>query len=303
MKSQIDIALKELDKVVKVFSQKSFPDKIAKTFIKGAGKPMSKWSWGNQLLVYIQNTTDARGRKMWLKEGRTIIKENGIPRRAISILAPRMIKVPKKDPVTKLVIEPKEFIPICVGFKSIPIYRYEDTEGKPLKEYKPKDIPPLLSVAEKWGVKVRYDDTSIGEYGSFNSAKKEIRLCTESIDTFFHELAHLAHEKIDGKLKGGQDPEQEAIAELTACVLSTIYGYDVKNYAFNYIGHYAKDKKPLAVGKMCFKVMGKVGKVLELILTESADDKAKRIFDEFENKQKIKVKKSKVARKKKVNKK
>ena len=298
MKSQIDIALKELDKIVKVFSQKSFPDKIAKTFITGAGKPMSKWSWGNQLLVYIQNTTDARGRKMWLKEGRTIISEDGKQRKPIGILAPRMIKVPKKDPITKLVIEPKEFIPICIGFKSIPIYRYEDTEGKPLKEYKPIEIPPLLSVAEKWGVKVKYDDTRMGEWGSFNSTKKEIRLCTESIDTFFHELAHLAHERIDGKLKGGQDPEQEAIAELSACVLSTIYGYDVKNYAFNYIGHYAKDKKPLTVGKMCFKVMGKVGNILELILTECADDKAKRIFDEFEKKQKIKV-----PRKKRVSKK
>ena len=77
MKGNLDVALKELDKVVKVFSQKSFPDKIAKTFIEGAGKPMSKWSWGNQLLVYIQNTTDARGRKMWLKKGRTIISEDG----------------------------------------------------------------------------------------------------------------------------------------------------------------------------------------------------------------------------------
>ena len=229
--------------------------------------------------------------------GKPIISEEGNRRNPIGILAPVMIKVPKKDSVTRLVVEPKEFIPICIGFKSIPVYRYEDTKGEPLKEYKPKNIPPLLSVAEKWGVTVRYDDTTVGEFGSFNSSKKEIRLCTESIDTFFHELAHLAHEKIDGKLKGGQDPEQEAIAELTACVLSTIYGYDVKNYAFNYIGHYAKDKKPLAVGKMCFKVMGKVGKVLELILTESADEKAERIWKERQ------PKKSKVARKKKVSKK
>jgi len=293
MRENIDVALKELEKVVKVFSQKSFPDKIAKTFIKGAGKPMSKWSWGNRLLVYIQKTTDARGYKQWKKVDRNVKRGS----KAISILAPVMIKIPKKDSVTKLVVEPKEFIPICIGFKAIPIFRYEDTEGKPLKEYKPKDIPPLLSVAEKWGVKVRYDDTAIGEYGSYNSTNKEIRLCTESIDTFFHELAHIAHEKIDGTLKGGQDPEQEAIAELTACVLSTIYGYNIKNYAFNYIGHYAKDKKPLAVGRMCFKVMGKVGKVLELILTESGDEKAERIWKEMH------PKKIKVARKKKVSKK
>ena len=62
---------------------------------------MSKWSWGNQLLVYIQNTTDARGRKMWLKAGRTIIKDGGKSRKPIGILAPVMIKIPKKDTIER----------------------------------------------------------------------------------------------------------------------------------------------------------------------------------------------------------
>ena len=99
--------------------------------------------------------------------------------------------------------------PVLSGFRAIPVFRYEDTEGCPLKEYKPKALPPLLNVAKKWGVDVRYDDTSIGEWGSYNPKAKEIRLCTEEAGTFFHELAHLAHMKIDGKLKQGQDPEQE----------------------------------------------------------------------------------------------
>jgi hypothetical protein len=296
MNNQVDIALSELDKVIKVFSQKQFPEKIAKTFITGAGKPMSKWSLGNQFLVFLQESEDARGYKQWQEVGRHVKKGA----KAIHILAPRMLKIPKKDPITKIELEPKEFIPICIGFRAIPLFRYEDTEGKPLKVYKPKVVPPLLDIAKKWGVKVKYDSTRVGELGSFNQEKNEIRLCTESIDTFFHELAHVAHRRIDGKLIGGQDPEQEAIAELTACVLSSIYGYDVKGYAFTYIGSYAKDKKPVTVGKMCFKVMKKVQKVLELILTESADDKAKRIFEEHEAKEKILVK---VPRKKKVSKK
>ena len=296
MNSQIDIALGELDKVIKVFSQKQFPEKIAKVFIKGAGKPMNKWSLGNQFLVFLQESEDARGYKQWQEVGRHVKKGA----KAIHILAPRMIKIPKKDPITKLVIEPKEFIPICIGFRAIPLFRYEDTEGKPLKVYKPKVIPPLLDIAKKWGVKVKYDNTRVGEWGSFNQEKNEIRLCTESIDTFFHELAHVAHRRIDGKLIGGQDPEQEAIAELTACVLSSVYGYDVKGYAFNYIGSYAKDKKPVAVGKMCFKVMKKVQMVLALILEETADDKAKRIYKEHEAKEKVLVT---VPRKKKVSKK
>ena len=54
MNSQIDIALNELDRVIKVFSQKEFPEKIAKVFIKGVGKPMNKWSLGNQFLVFLQ---------------------------------------------------------------------------------------------------------------------------------------------------------------------------------------------------------------------------------------------------------
>ena len=72
MNNQIDIALSELDKVIKVFSQKQFPEKIAKVFIKGAGKPMNAWSLGNQFLVFLQESEDARGYKQWQEVGRNV---------------------------------------------------------------------------------------------------------------------------------------------------------------------------------------------------------------------------------------
>ena len=262
----VDQALDELQKIVKVFGQKSFPDKIAKSYVKGAGVPCGKWSLGNRFLVFLNNRSDARGYKQWGAVGRHVKKGA----KAMKILAPKMVMIEEKD--NDGIKTGKKF-PVLSGFRAIPVFRYEDTEGCPLKEYKPKALPPLLNVAKKWGVDVRYDDTSIGEWGSYNPKAKEIRLCTEEAGTFFHELAHLAHMKIDGKLKQGQDPEQEAIAQLSSCVLSKMYGMDGMGYTFNYIGHYAKDKTPLAVGKMCFKVMSKVGKILELILNESEESK------------------------------
>ena len=281
----LDKALDELDKIVKVFGSKDFPKKIAKIYIKGAGKPMGKWSFGNQMLVLLGNSEDARGFKQWGSVGRHVIKG----RKAIRILAPKMVMIDEKDKITKKKTGKK--FPVCVGFNAIPVFRYEDTEGTPLKEYKPKQLPPLIGVAEKWGVKVRYDDTSImGENGSYSPSNKEIRLCVEEMDTFFHELAHLAHMKIDGKLKMGQDPEQEAIAQLTACVLSKMYGYDAMTYTFNYISSYSKSiegeggNRPLKVGKMCFKVMKKVQQILECILDQKElnEDKKSMINNQKE---------------------
>ncbi|HBQ26698.1 MAG TPA: hypothetical protein DD791_09935, partial [Syntrophomonas sp.] len=40
------------------------------------------------------------------------------------------------------------------GFKAIPVFRYEDTEGEelPLKpDYKPAELPPLYDVALEFG--------------------------------------------------------------------------------------------------------------------------------------------------------
>jgi len=156
---------------------------------------------------------------------------------------------------------------ILTGFRCIPVFRYEDTEGEVLRTVKnePKSLPPLVDVVKKWGVKVRYDGTSCGEYGSFNSTENEIRLCTDDPTTFFHELSHKAHDRIE-KLKSGQDPEQEAIAQLSACVLGRLYGYDVDRYTYQYIANYAGDDSPERVGRMCYRVLGKTEAVLRMIL-------------------------------------
>lgn len=43
---------------------------------------------------------------------------------------------------------------ILVGFTFQPIFRVEDTEGKPLSEYEPMQLPPLVEVAKPFVVSV-----------------------------------------------------------------------------------------------------------------------------------------------------
>ena len=51
-------------------------------------------------------------------------------------------------------------------------------------------------------------------FGCYLHDRKEVLLATSEETIFFHELAHAAHEKVKGYLKGGQNPSQEIVAEL-----------------------------------------------------------------------------------------
>ena len=55
----VDQALDELQKIVKVFGQKSFPDKIAKSYVKGAGVPCGKWSLGKyETMIFLKGNAE-----------------------------------------------------------------------------------------------------------------------------------------------------------------------------------------------------------------------------------------------------
>lgn len=103
-------------------------------------------------------------------------------------------------------------------------------------------------------------------YGSYGH--NEIHLASDDPAVFFHELAHKAHEKLES-LKGGQDPVQEAVAELAAATLARIYAYPADNHAWNYLAHYAGGRTPMAVGRLCYSVLAKTEKILSLILEEA----------------------------------
>ncbi len=247
-----------LKEIAEVFSKKEFASNCAKVFINAKENdiPSSSWSMGNQLLMLFSGTDDARGYRQWGQVKRHVKKGS----KAIYILVPMVKKI--KDKKTD------EERTVTIGFRGVPVFRYEDTEGEALKAYTPRTLPPLFGLAEKNGIDVRWTNTKQGEYGSMNHTDKSMTLSTEAPDTFLHELMHWYDGK-NVKMVNGQDPEQETVAQLGACVLAKLYGYDSESYTWNYIASYAKAESPQDVGQMCFKVLSRVQKAITAILDDA----------------------------------
>jgi hypothetical protein len=116
----------------------TLPASLAQVFIK-RNVPSDTWSWHNRLLCVFQGTTDARGFNQWIDAGRHVKKGS----RAISILAPVLVKSEQKDQDS----EKNSKTYHLVGFKSIPVFRMEDTDGAELPENQFVEKLPLVEVA------------------------------------------------------------------------------------------------------------------------------------------------------------
>ena len=255
-----DLANETLSRVVASFSENTFAETLAKQLIIAPELPCANWSLCNRFIMALHGTGDARGFNQWREVYRYPRKGS----KAFYILAP--VLRPAFAPV-KVMVDGQEKTEIrrvqgLVGFRCVPVFRVEDTDGKALEQYKPREYPPLVEVAKAWGLEVRYARIS-NAYGAYD--RTAITLSTEDQEDFFHELAHAAHDRIE-KLKGGQHREQEAIAELSAAVLSRLYGHNYDSGAWQYLAYYAGEKTPEAVGRLCLSVLSKVEKVLKLIL-------------------------------------
>jgi hypothetical protein len=197
-----------------------------------ADAPSQAWSLSNQVLAYVQTgSLDCRGYRQWEQVGRHVKRDS----RAAYILAPITILVENED---------GEKVSVVRGFKSVPVFAVHDTEGKPLPQvdYTPATLPPLSDVARKLGVTVCWHPTPTDRLGDCNASGTHINVGTHDVEVFFHKLAHAAHARINGQLKGGQHADQETIAEFSACVLMQLYGLgDRSGNAWRYISCYAKD--------------------------------------------------------------
>ena len=66
-------------------------------------------------------------------------------------------------------------------------------------------------------------------------------MATPDQGVFFHELIHAADEKIQGKLKGGQEVSQEIVAEFGSAILMRMFGLKASERStYDYIDSYAK---------------------------------------------------------------
>lgn len=258
-----------LDAVLDMFRTGNLPEKIAQTYIQRSRHdvPSAAWSLGNQLIMIANGTNDARGYRQWQQVGRQVRKGA----RAFYILAPITATITEADPETGE--ERKRTI--LKGFRDVPVFRYEDTEGQPLEPatYDPPTLPPLYDVAQRFVSKITYVPF-VGQAwrGQYQIGSREIRLATHDERTFFHELGHAAHATFR-QLRGGQHPDQEIVAETVSAVLCHLYGFDGYLYhGLSYIQGYAGGDAIRGI----MRVLADVQKTLDLILTAAEGEELER---------------------------
>ncbi len=246
-----------LQRIVDLFKEGNIPKALAvATIPPQLGIPSTKWSWSNKVLQFLADTSDARGFRQWQEAGRQVKKGA----KAFHILGPKTKTVKETDD------DGQETEAVVVtGFYAIPVFRAEDTDGEPLP-YEPASPPPLADVAEEFGLSVSYQTFASRYYGYYQRESKKIVLASHEAKVFFHELAHAAHHRVGGKLKGGQVPSHEIIAELAAATLANLYCPDANlGFSYEYVKTYAKKSKK-SIERACLAVINTVGKVLDEIL-------------------------------------
>ena len=256
---------KALNTILETFKSGSIPGAVAMATFPVPDTPSACWSFTNRTLMFISGTSDARGFRQWKSVGRWVRKGA----RAIYILVPCLGKEVDDDTG-----EEKE---VLRYFKPSPVFMYEDTDGEPL-EREQIELPefPLIERANEWGVSVKAVPGNYLYAGYYSSVRNEIGVASPEEMVFFHELAHVGHEKVKGKLKSGQDPFQEIVAELSAQALCRLVGKstsDTTGNSFQYIEKYA-DKLNLSPYIACLRVLRETEKVLGVILNGEAAIKA-----------------------------
>ncbi len=249
-----DTARESLQKVIKQFESGDLsPIRDVLRIQLDTSAPASKWSLSNKVLAFIQaGELDCRGFRQWEQAGRHVKKGST----AIYILRPRLAKFTRLEAK-----ETKEDL-VCVGFATLPVFAASETDGnEAIQSYAPVELPPLSAVAKRLGITVAYMPIAPDRLGDCNPDGSRIRIGTHDPSVFFHEIAHAIHARIIGNLNGGQNAEQETVAEFTSAVLMDIYG--LENHtgnAWHYISSYSDD--PLVA---ITKAMGTVEKVLAVL--------------------------------------
>ena len=250
-------------KILRAFEDiNSLPKPLAQIFIRRNDSPhCRKWSWGNQLLVILHGFTDARGFRQWEQVGRSVKKGA----KAFHILGPVTKKWRNEETGEEKVI--------VVGFKGLPVFGLQQTEGPPLPSGDP-DIEkwveslPLLDVAKRWGLAVEtFDGEMMGFFGRYIN-REGIELGVKNLSTWAHELVHAADDRNGNLKEKGQHWRSETVAELGGAVLLEILGFKHEadlGGCWHYIQAYAQ-REEIGAAEACMKVLDRTCAAVGLIL-------------------------------------
>jgi hypothetical protein len=164
-----------LQQIVDLFKDGNVPAALAVVTIPPqANIPSAKWSISNRILQFLANTSDARGFRQWQETDRNVKKGA----KTFCILGPKTRTITETDDSGQ---EIKKHI--VMGFFAIPVFRAEDTDGEPLP-YEPTSPPPLVDVAQAFGLSVSYQTFAHGYYGYYQGGSKKIVLATHEAQIF-----------------------------------------------------------------------------------------------------------------------
>lgn len=255
-------------RIVDMFKSGNVPQALSQVFIvrPNDGRPSTKWSYCNRFLMIINGTMDARGFRQWQDAGRSVKKGS----KAFHILGPNTItKHETTDTGEKTT---RTFVS---GFHSVPVFRFEDTEGADLPGM-PEDRHivnslPFVEVARAWGIEVStYNGENAIALGWF--APGHIALGTHNRSTWAHELIHAAESKL-GTLKRNKTAEEkknaEIVAELGGAVLLSMIGQEQEadiGGCWQYVEAWTGGKDTIGA---CMALINRVCAAVNLIMEES----------------------------------
>lgn len=272
MQTKDQIIQNAIDHLLSMFQSGDMPERVAFSIIhRREGEsaiPSDRWSLSNQIIMWSNGTTDARGYRQWQQANR-YVKKGSSP---FYILAPLMKKKTELNPVTGK--EEERFI--LIGFRAVPVFRYEDTDGMELPErehYEPKELPPFWDVAEKLGIKTSFAPLYRNALGTFRPGSNSIQLYATDAQVYFHELSHALHNTFRD-LKKLDKAVCEVTAEFSSLVLCELQG--IKGYerqGLEYLADYAKTTadKPEAVIRKLNSVMNDVEKIINIVIDTTED--------------------------------
>lgn len=240
---------------------------LANVFLKGSGKHFENWSFLNQMVVLMNDYTDAMGFKQWQKKGRTVKKGE----KAMYILAPLACKGKRKD--ANGVEKDYQFIK---GFRGVPVFGYEQTEGEDIdfgsEDREHLDSLPLLEVAKEWGINVgSYSGKGHYAAGYFEPHSLSIMLGVENLSTWLHELVHAAefrHGVLDNKEYAKNKVDAEIVAEFGSVILAHAIGMPDKadeGGCWKYVQHYIAGSN-MQVDEACYKLINRTCQAVNYIL-------------------------------------
>jgi antirestriction protein ArdC len=230
---------------------------------------MPSYSFRNLMVAKAQLPTASyiAPLKRWNELGRKVKKGE----KAIRIFAPRFVRVEQNNQIEEEINEQEEYK--LVGFITVPVFDYSQTEGEPLPIDKVKiqlegDCPEareIISLAEKLA-EMDHCRVSYGDTGPHNGYYNKVDHCivvSEKLSinhrckTLVHELVHSKVHRYDYHSSA---KEKEIVAEGAAFVICNYFGLDTSDYSFHYVYSWSQgdDEALMKYGTQICDIAGRI---------------------------------------------